>query len=483
MSKFALEDYLHPIKNTYRTSPQWFKDSIGWAYSKLPMGIRYGPELRKARSFLAVSQGWSRDQLLDYQWRQFRLLLDHAYANVPFYHATWSALGVTPADIRSWADVAILPLLTKDQVRAHREELVARNYRDRLLTANTGGSTGQPLEFYWERGRTRALERAFMWRQWQWAGFTYGQRTAVIRGQTVSGGLAHYDPIDRHLFLSGFSLSDATAAEYLAKLREYRPISIQAYPSTITLLAGFMKRHDEPPIAGLKVILAGSENLYPSQRSLVEEVFGCRVYSWYGHGESVCLAGGCEQSDLYHVYSEYGYAELVDPEGRVLPWTPGVRGEIVGTGFNNWAMPLIRYRTGDIAIAGPAECECGRHYPLWERIEGRLQDYIVSSSGQMISVTAFAFGQHYHAFQKIERMQLVQNEPGAVIVRLVPTSGWTDADEEELIHDMHRALGGGWKIEVQRVDHIELTQRGKQRFVLQNVAAPDALNWAGERTP
>lgn len=472
----ALEDYIHQFKTAYRTSPQWLKSTIGSAYSKLPRSLRYGAVFPRATALLEQSQRWSEEQLRAYQWKQLKSVLEHARANVPYYRRVWDECGVSPRDIHSLQDIRKLPLLTKDQAREHKPELVAQNYRSRLLAFNTGGSTGQPLKFYWERGRTRALEHAFMRRQWRWAGFDYGQRSAILRGQTIKEGI-HYDPIDNHLFLSGFNLSERTAPEYLAALRKFHPASIQAYPSAITVLANFMKRHGQGPLEHLTVILVGSENLYPAQRALLEEVFQCRVYSWYGHAEATCLAGGCEVSDLYHVYSEYGYTELVDEAGKPLDWRPGVKGEIVATGFNNWAMPFIRYRTGDVAVVGPRTCPCGRHYPLWERIEGRLQEYIVGSDGRLVPLTAFIFGQHYHAFEKTERIQLVQDCPGAVTVRLMVLGGWTRQDERQLRNEMLRAIGDDWEIRIEYIDSMELTPSGKHRFVIQKL--PLHHVWAG----
>jgi len=135
-----------------------------------------------------------------------------------------------------------------------------------------------------------------------------------------------------------------------------------------------MRQHQEPPIDGLAVILCASENLYPAQRALLESVFSCRVHSFYGHGEAACLAGNTEASNQYHVCSEYGYTELLAEDGEVLPLAPGTRGEIVATGFNNDAMPFIRYATGDIGIAGADEAGSQRHYPVLRAIEGRKQE-------------------------------------------------------------------------------------------------------------
>ena len=202
----ALEDYLHPFKNLYRVAPRWVKQTAGRFYALLPRRVRYGPELSRARRLLRESERWSRERLEAFQWSQLQELLEHAYANVPYYRRTWRELGIHPKDIREPLDFQRLPLLTKDEVRAYQEELVAETHRKRLVAANTGGSTGEPLQLYWEHGRTRAWERAFMWRQWSWAGFEYGERTAILRGQTVKGGaISHYDPIDRHLFFPDFS--------------------------------------------------------------------------------------------------------------------------------------------------------------------------------------------------------------------------------------------------------------------------------------
>ena len=471
----AIEDFFHPFKTAYRSSPAWFKRSIGQIYALLPMRVRYGKLLAQARRQLDSSQWWSPDQHRQHQWQQMKALLQHAYEHVPYYHRVLDDAGVHPDHLRSAEDWHRLPLLDKELIRAHKEEMVADNMRHRTLPFNTGGSTGRPLELYWERGRTRTLERAFMWRQWSWAGFDFGHRTAVIRGQTVREGLWHYDPIDKHLFVSAYNLSDAAMRRVIGKLRHYRPASIQAYPSTLALLATWMKQHNEPRIDGVKVLLCGSENLYPAQKSLFAEVFAARVYSWYGHAEACCLAGYCDQQDYYHAYSEYSYVELVDDAGRVVPWEPGARGELVGTSFLNNTMPFIRYRTGDISTAGPKSCSCGRNYPLIAKIEGRKQEYVVTADGRAIALTGLIFGQHWHAFARMKQVQLVQDQPGRITVRLVRTEQFSPSDEQEIRDKIAGCVGSGLDIDFDYVDYIEPTERGKHVFVKQSLPLPSAF--------
>ncbi|MDD4892237.1 MAG: phenylacetate--CoA ligase family protein [Phycisphaerae bacterium] len=474
----AIEDFLHPWKNLYRIAPSPVKRTLGQFYAALPMWVRYGKLLAQTRRLLDQSQGWSWEQHREYQWSLMSALLDHCLTNVPYYRKVAADLGIDRRQINSQDDWHRLPLLTKDMVRSLGMELVAENMRNKMLSSNTGGSTGQPLQLYWERGRTRSLERAFMWRQWAWGGFRYGQRTVVMRGQTVNEPLWHYDPIDKHLFVNSYNLTLDSAARIIRKLRQFRPVSIQAYPSIATTFAMMLNELGEPPIPSVKVLLCGSENLYPEQKRMLAEVLKARVYSWYGHGESCCLAGYCDQADYYHVYSEYGYTELVGPQGNVLPWTPGTRGEIVATSLIDDTMPLIRYRTGDIAVVGPEKCVCGRNYRLIERIEGRKQEYVVTADGRTISLTGLVFGQHWHAFSHIRKVQLVQEQAGRVCVRVVPTAEWNEHDEAEIRTKMNQCARGGLETTFELVDEIAPTSRGKHIFLVQKLTLPSA--WAGE---
>jgi phenylacetate-CoA ligase len=190
------------------------------------------------------------------------------------------------------------------------------------------------------------------------------------------------------------------------------------------------------------------------------------------------LAGYCDKSDYYHVYPEYGYTELIDHLGNILPREEGRRGEIVGTSLINNAMPLIRYRTGDIAVMGPPECICGRRYPLWEKVEGRKQEYIITADGRPISLTSLVFGQHWHAFSHIKQLQIEQNQPGSIILRLASTPAFNKEDEEEIREKVAACVKSGLTISFDYVDLIEPTARGKHLFLKQSLPLSSA--WAGE---
>jgi phenylacetate-CoA ligase len=169
-------------------------------------------------------------------------------------------------------------------------------------------------------------------------------------------------------------------------------------------------------INNLKAVLCASENLYDFQRKKINEVFNGRVYSFYGHTEHCCLGGECEKSSYYHLFSEYGYTEIINENGEDVK-EENEMGEIVATGFNNYVMPFIRYRTGDIAVNTNEKCECGRNYKLIKRVQGRVQEFFIDEKENLVIFT-WADEPIWHVKHKIKEYQYVQNELGKVILNI-----------------------------------------------------------------
>jgi len=438
----------------------------------LPTRFRYGRSFWETLSLLDASQHWDRDALEAYQFRQLERLLRHAYENVPYYRALFDERGLRPTKIQEPSDLQKLPFLTREMAQQNLPNLVAQNLpSSRLEPVTTGGSTGTPLGFYYERGVSRERERAFMLMQWARVGYRMGHRSAVLRGDVVQSKRGHwsYDPVRRSLILSVYHMDERSLSQYVEQLRRFAPDFIEAYPSAGTALAQFVRAHRVPPFPTVKAVLCGSESLSPWQRSLMQEVFCCRVYSWYGLTELGALAGECERSEEHHVFPEYGVLELVDEAGAPVTGA-GKLGELVTTGFNNYACPFIRYRTGDLgSYSGESTCTCGRAYPRLATVEGRAQDLVVMADGRRVTLTALIFGQHFTAFAHIRAMQLLQNTPGFVEVRVVRGGEYRSQDELEIRTKMEAAAAGGLKTTFSYVDEIPRTRRGKHRFLIQEI--------------
>jgi len=224
----------------------------------------------------------------------------------------------------------------------------------------------------------------------------------------------------------------------------------------------------------LRGILCSSEQFYPDQRKLIEDAFNTKVYSWYGHGESTTLAGECELNTDYHLFFEYGYTELIDENGKVII-RPDVQGEIVGTSFEMKGFPIIRYKTGDFAEWVEGNCKCGRNYQLMRNVKGRWhQEMIVTKLDSTISLTAL--NMHSDLFDHVVQYQFYQKEKGKVELRIIKSDEYTIKDEEKINNSFNLKFKELVDFSISYVDQLSRTERGKHRFLIQELDLKKALS-------
>lgn len=425
-------------------------------------------------SLLRDSQWWDAKRLSEYQLTQLRKLIRHAYANVPYYKRLLDACRLSPDDVRDVRDLHRIPCLTRDDVKNHFEEMVTKNASpSRLSIMGTSGTTGMPLRFYVDRSAIDAAEFAFVALAWNRVGYRFGDKVVVLRG------VRYLDPnktfafdFGNRLRLSSLAMTEENMLTYTKLIRQYEPRFIQALPSSIFLLARFMKENGVPPFPSVKALLLASEVIYDFQRRVLEEVFKCRVFSTYGQLERTVLAGECECSTHYHVSPEYGVTELIGRDGEPIT-EDGESGEVVGTGFLGWVTPFIRYRTGDIATYTSDKCRCGRNYPLLKSIEGRVQEYLVSDHGSLIPFSALTAAYNHDvgwANKRIKQIQFLQEEAGNIEIQVVKEPSYSDSEvTAQLLKWTQTRFGGSFKAKVNIVNDISPTESGKYEYFIQKL--------------
>ncbi|HEX8817951.1 MAG TPA: hypothetical protein VF753_20855 [Terriglobales bacterium] len=360
-----------------------------------------------------------------------------------------------------------MPTLDKDAVRAGGRGMLAGNIpQSEWNYYTTGGTMGKPLGLYGLRG-DGWRERAFIETQWNRVGFRRTRLRAKLRGAVVKNkSHARYEFREHALVFSNFHMTPEIAASYAEIIKRKRIAFFHAYPSSALDFARLLKEAGvDPP--RFEALLLGSENFYPGQRESLESFFQCRIYSWYGHSENLALAGECEFSHNYHIFPEYGFVELIKEDGR--PATEeGETGEIVGTSFHNRVMPLIRYRTGDWATIGPKTCACGRNYRLLTETRGRwMQEMMVGKLNNRISITAL--NMHSSIFDNVQQFQFHQKEKGKVELRMIPKPSYSAQDSAAIIAAFKEKMGDTMDLEMTFVNELPLTERGKFRFIVQNL--------------
>lgn len=409
----------------------------------------------------------SRREVDDYENKKLRMIVKHCYDSVPYYRKHFKRIGVSVNDIRNREDLHKLPILTREGVARNHNELlsICANPR-RSMWVGTSGTTGTPLKVLWDR-EVQDVEFAYVHAHWRWAGFSIRQRRATLRGNVVIPTSREKPPhwilnmAERQLLMSAFHLKPDTIESYVEKLSRFRPIALQGYPSSLYIAATLMQEAGlsvEVPIA-----FTASEPLHDHYKERIEEVFGCRTYDMYGQTERVGMAVQCEKGS-YHIPPGYGVLEIVDEEGYP---TEGKTGKLLGTGLNNWLMPLIRYDTGDICLCSDDECECGREYPTIGKIMTKSEDIIVTPDGTSVSPSVLT-----HPFKNVKgviRSQIVQEKPELVIVKLMTNEAFSPSDGKLIVSELGKRLGEDVSIELQIVDEIPYSGRGKFKWIVSKV--------------
>lgn len=438
-----------------------------------PTPAAYGREFTEQLRFLQSSQWWDYKEIQAYQNEQLKKLISHCYNNVPYYHKLFGSLGLLPKDFQTVADLVKLPLLTKDTIRENAETLLASNVPPREREFHTtGGTSGTPLGVCLET-RTDALRMAFDWRFRGWAGFRFNDRHAFLRGRSITnlppGKCWMADPYQNCLLFSSFDMSEANMTLYLKKIREFRPKFLLGFPASLELLAGFILDNGITDCGDLTGLITSSETIYPHQKRKITLAFKAPVFDYYGNTEQAARFGECAAHQGYHEYSEHGIVEILAPDAN------GV-GEIVGTSFINYAMPLLRYRTGDRARRSDKPCSCGRSLPLLDHLEGRIQDVAILRDGTRIPIVAFFFSVHVPEMEQISRLQLVQEEPGCLTAEVVKGRTYQLGACESMFNRMNANVRLPFEIKLSFVEEIRRTREGKHRFFVQKIPIENSIN-------
>ena len=427
--------------------------------------LLYGLEYWRTKKFINSTEYLSVDELNAIQFCLLRSLCEYSCSYLKFYNSYPSVL--QSDDINNFIYwFKRLPILDKTIVRSDIDLFLARSSR-LGIRKNTGGSTGEPFVFYLDRFVTRQREKAFIFDQWGRVGYTPGDLIFNLRGSMPGKGFfVKHDHIFNVRSASSIDMSPATVHRYVSYINKTRPSFIQGYPSTIYQLALLMNLKNQSIDCQIKAVFCGSEKLFQYQRDLISRTFNCRVFSWYGHSEYQVLAGECECSNKLHIYPQYGYTELIpcgqyDEDGKEIF-------EIVATGFNNRFMPLLRYRTCDYVIpSSDQQCDCGRSYYLIDDVIGRVQEFVVDRSGNLISVTPLIYGQHYNQFEKIYEFQIIQKVEGEILFLIDKASLISERELEILCQNIQELVCDRLAVSYKFTDAIEKSKIGKRRTVVQ----------------
>ncbi len=402
------------------------------------------------KHYIDIKNTMQRKENVNKARESLQSLLTHATQNCSFY----APFANTP--------ISEFPIIDKDLIRSRHSEFLAKPFvTAKLHRMSTSGSTGTPfsvVQNYEKRSRVLAEIVYFG----ELCGYTIGQRYAFIRSWNSQSRKSPLESFLQNLIAIDTSRLDEESLETMRSLlkRDKRLSCILGYASSLDLLAQHLLEKGETPesFKRMKVVISGSEILSDKARRNLKRVFGCNVVSRYSNQENGLIAQ--EVSDnVFLINRASYYLEFLKPNSNEHA-RPGELSRIVLTDLFNYAMPMIRYDTGDLAIFDEHP-DYGR---VITSIEGRVLDFFYDTQDRLLSPSAITV--QMWKFDRLRQFQFIQDGRAKYLLKVNGARGvYEDDDFIEVIENI---VGKNANITIEHVDGIPQLQSGKFRQVICN---------------
>lgn len=415
-----------------------------------------GSQVRKAYDIIEkCDKGiWSDDQIEDYQRESLKRLLAHSRKTVPTYKKLLSD------DITKW------PVVNKIQLKNNSQHL-SENYKiEDLIIMSTSGSTGTPFRCYQDVIKKRHVNAEVLYYNGL-VNFKIGKRIIYFRsivGEVSKSKLTQF--AQNIILLDCTSLDDDGIKDKLSEIRKATANGggmILSYASTLDAFRKYFQKYGYEEAKGCNVygVVSGSEMLHDITRKTLEEAFCCKVVSRYSNEENGFLG----QDDIdYNVFipnrADY-YYEILKLDADE-PAKMGEVGRIVITDLYNYAMPFVRYDTGDVG-AWVYTTHHGKQVKAIGNFGGRIVDMIFDSKGNQISphtITNLMW-----EFQDIKQYQFTQKTKTSYHIK-VNIAGEKLLQEDLLLRTIKDKIGKDAIITVEYCDEIPVLASGKRRYIV-----------------
>ena len=419
-----------------------------------------------------------RDRIVDFQARRLRRLVAHAYSRVPYYRTLLDRAGVKPEDVRSLADLSLLPVTSKRDLRDLAvEDVTARGTNPgRLILRRTSGVSGEPFDI-----RRTWIEERILGALRHRATWSYGIRLRdrrVVVGRRQDPAPNDYQFPLTLLQLAGFFPTIPVdfrqpPETVLRMLERVQPDVLVGLTSALDRLAQAL-----PPGQRVRIrpryINVGGEVLTPIVRARIQDAFNAPLLDSYGSHEFNLLAWQCRETGGYHVCDDGVILEVLR-DGR--PAAPGEQGEVVATGLHSFAMPFLRYRLGDVVTRGADTCPCGQPFSTIGGIRGRMIDFFRLPDGRLLHpyeiLTAVVLDHGW-----IRQYRLIQEREDRIVLQVVPSAPVSPVQLESLRAGIGQAVGPAVDVYLSLLEDIPVEPGGKVRVVQSFVHSNhDAVDW------
>jgi len=430
---------LNKLKKLYVKAPFFVKK----IYALIPFKYRQGLEYRNWRKYL--------DEQKPSLKRNPNDVVKKAFENFAFYKSFYHHI-----DLQDWERI---PLLEKNKIQESLDEF--ENYEVSKFYVTTGGVTGKPAKFFQSKN-VWAKEMAFVYYFFKMNGYKPTIKKVSFRGGDFSNlkndRFWKHNPNNNEVHFSPFHLNKETVYEYVSELNKIKPSYFHGYPSSFLTLAKLMSKEGLQLNYKPNAFFLISEGYNRKDILFLESFFNCKMKSFYGHSERLVFAVGDETLENYTPNLDYGYMELVDENGKVIKEND-ILGEIVGTSYDNEAMPLIRYKTGDYTSYTDYSTK------TFGSIQGKWgQTVLFGRGGEEITLTALNL--HSQELDDVLRLQFIQVSNGVIKLLIMFTIEKNETEIKVIENLLSSRVGNLIHFAITVTDNFILNKRGKSSLII-----------------
>jgi len=350
----------------------------------LPMtDLVLGTKYRYYMKLFSSMEKASIEDIVAWQNKKLQALVAHVHANVPFYRDFMKENGLLPEDVRTQDDLSVFPVLDKQVIKDQYKKFIPDNLgRIKHFLARTGGSTGEPLQYYMANETQSAMwaKRIRVLRKF---GFHAGEKylalgsSSIIPDAKSSGKSTMFHQLLRMISLSAANMDAAKCEAAVDLLQRHKIRMIYGYASAIYLLAKYVLDHGVD--LHVAVCMTTAEKLTTHYEQIIRRAFGCNVINEYGARE-----GG-----LYSYRCENGSFHMIETCLFRLAETSATTGTILTTSLINYAMPFINYNVEDVITIQDKKCGCGDNSFVFDDLVGRESQIMTMANGRTVTGPAF----------------------------------------------------------------------------------------------
>ncbi len=425
--------------------------------------ILYLGDIVLGTEFVSTLKRWREMEALSYngikliQAANLNKLLLHAITNCPYYRGMQELSGnqMVPK-------ISSFPLLTKDIIKNNLNKILDPNATD-LVSEKSSGSSGVQGEVFMTRKEqyNAIATQSYLW---EWTGYKLGFPLLQL-GMTLDRSLIKSikDRMLRTFYQQAFRIDRWEVLKAFGNLQN-KDAFFGGYASALYAYACFAE--ESRAHVKFKAVISWGDKMFPHYRKKIGDIFGCKVYDTYGTTEGFIIAGQCEYEN-YHILTPHVYLELLGEDGHEV--MPGEIGKVVVTRLDAYAMPLIRYELGDLAIKkDPDEvCSCGRPYPMLKLIIGRDTDIVRTITGKYLIVHFFT-GIFEH-IPEIKQFCVIQDNLEGINIEYIPGSNFSHMILSKIEAQIVNYIEEPFMIHFSEVQTIPPTPSGKPQIILSNL--------------